>query len=100
MHKLLATICTVALLSGSLSAEDNGRLPQHEEHLHGGQVPIPPPFDPYTMLDDEALDAYLLQQFQADPDGFVAAAPAPGDLAIPIQGTSLAHADDTVVVGG
>ena len=98
MHKLLAAICTSALLTGSLAAEDipeDGRLSEHEEYLHGGQVPIPPPFDPYTMLNDQALDAYLLQQFQTDPDAFMATAPVPGSE-IAIQGTDLTQANNTV----
>ena len=44
-------LATIGLLLGLVGlAEETpvpGSLPEDEEQLHGGEVPIPPPFDPF-----------------------------------------------------
>ena len=77
-----------------------GSLSDEEEELYGGEVPIPSPFDPFRMLDDEALDAYLIERVTNDPDSLLMSAPAEGvDIPISMHGSNTNSDDGTVVVG-
>ncbi len=62
-----------------------------DERLEGGQVPIPPPFNP-TSLDEETLDAYFLHLIEREGEAFAALAPADA-VPVLIAGTAQASSN-------